>query len=118
MMTEIVTWDYEERKHGGEDAARHDLTLGHAGDHRQGQTKPEEVRPVDLHQVQSLVQLYSLAEPLVLETVEWVEQTLVDKVERGADDLDGEEREHVSLQQEYELHHQREDCVRDHHWQR
>ena len=39
----------------------------------------------------------------------------MDKVERGADDLDGEEREHVSLQQEYELHHQREDCVRDHH---
>ena len=59
--------------------------------------------------------LFDLCEPLILEAVEGVEETLVDQVEGGAEDLDGDEREDLALHQEDHLHHDAEDGVGDHH---
>ena len=58
-LKKAVTWYNKEREENREDAACHDLALGHARDHRQGETEAKEVRPVYLNKVQSFVELNS-----------------------------------------------------------
>ena len=60
---------------------------------------------MSLNLVESLVEFNPLGEPLVLEAVERVEQTLVDKVDGGTKDLYGEQREDLALDQKDDLHH-------------
>ena len=100
-----VTGDNEEWKQSREDTSSNDRTVRHAGDDSKRQSEPEEVGPVDLHQVKPLVQLYPLREPLVFEAVEGVEQTLVDKVDSCPEDLNGKESKNLALDQEDYLHH-------------
>ena len=69
---------------------------------------------MSLDLVQSLVKFDALREPLVLEAVEGVEQTLVDKVDGRAQDFDRKKCEDFALDQEDYLHHDREDRIRNH----
>ena len=87
------------------------LALRHVGDDRQGQPEPQEVRPVSLNLVESLVQLNPLGEPLVLEAVEGMEQALVDEVDGGSEDFYREQSEDLALNQEDDLHHNGEHGV-------
>ena len=64
-----------------------------------------------LHLVESLVELDALREPLVLEAVEGVEQTLVEQVDGGTQDLYRQQGEDLALDQEDDLHHDGEHRV-------
>ena len=61
--------------------------------------------------VQSLVKFDALREPLVLEAVEGVEQTLVEQVDGGTQDLYRQQGEDLALDQEDDLHHDGEHRV-------
>ena len=51
------------------------------------------------------MQLQSLGEPLVLKAVETVQQAVVEQVQGGSNDLDGDHGEDLALHQEDDLHH-------------
>ena len=66
---------------------------------------------MSLNLVESLVKFNPLGEPLILEAIERVKQTLVDKVDGSAKDFYWEQREDLALDQEDDLHHDGEDRV-------
>ena len=61
------------------------------------------------------MQLQSLGEPPLLKTVETVQQAVVEQVQGGSNDLDGNHGEDLALHQEDDLHHNGEGSVSNHH---
>jgi len=76
----FVGGDDEDWENDGEEAAGDDKVLRPGGEEAEGEAEADEVRPVGLEELEPLVQRPAHLHPLVLETVQAVQQTHVHQI--------------------------------------
>lgn len=88
----LISGQNEQRKEYRKQASIDDMWARYLRHERQRQSKAKIVGPIALNHGESFVQFKSLIEPLVLERIEWIEQTNVHKAQRLADVWDVRQR--------------------------